>query len=121
MIIIGINHYFLYFCVFVFEGRIEWGQIEIEQIEIEQIEIEQIEIEQIEIGRIKIRANCHSPLQHTHDTFAHTYIRMNIWPTHVVGAKSALAEHVRQFAHTRDISPTQGSISPSQRSNSFKP
>ena len=71
MIIIGINHYFLYFCVFVFEGRIE---------------IEQIEIEQIEIGRIKMRANCHSPLQHTHDIFAHTYIRMNIWPTHVVGA-----------------------------------
>jgi len=23
LIIIGINHYFLYFCVFVFEGRIE--------------------------------------------------------------------------------------------------
>ena len=95
----------MYFCVFVFEGRIEWGQIEIEQIEIEQIEIEQIEI-----GRIKIRANCHSPLQHTHDTFAHTYIRMNIWPTHVVGANGNSPTQETFRPHKGAFRPLKGAI-----------
>ena len=82
----------MYFCVFVFEGRIEMGRIE--------------------IGRIKMRANCHSPLQHTHDTFAHTYIRMNIWPTHVVGANGNSPSQRTNSPSQEVIRPHKGAFRP---------
>ena len=55
-------------------------------------------------------ANCHSPLQHTHDTFAHTYIRINIWPTHVVGANGNSPTQETFRPHKGAFRPLKGAI-----------